>query len=177
MLKITSKFLAYARLKLVLFCSIQVQHQQQAIRVLNTSTISSSCSFSYKNTLNSYNYRLLQVQESILYQGSPDAFGVFGFSFLDQNSDALQGALVGGVAPEFEQIASGDYPVSRSLFFYVKKDHVGVIPGIEEFLAAFANDDAWGDEGYLTDKGLIPMGAEERSSVAKTVADLAPLSM
>jgi phosphate transport system substrate-binding protein len=110
-------------------------------------------------------------------QASPDAFGVFGFSFLDQNSDALQGALVGGVAPEFEQIASGDYPVSRSLFFYVKKDHVGVIPGIEEYLAAFANDDAWGDEGYLTDKGLIPMGAEERSSVAKTVADLAPLSM
>lgn len=110
-------------------------------------------------------------------QAAPTQFGVFGFSFLDQNSDVLQGALVDGVAPEFEDIASGDYPVSRSLFFYVKKDHVGVIPGMEEFLAAFSSDDAWGEEGYLTDKGLIPMGEEERSSVAKTVADLAPLSM
>lgn len=110
-------------------------------------------------------------------QAAPTQFGVFGFSFLDQNSDVLQGALVDGVAPEFEDIASGEYPVSRSLFFYVKKDHVGVIPGMEEFLAAFSSDDAWGDEGYLTDKGLIPMGEEERASVAKTVADLAPLSM
>ncbi len=110
-------------------------------------------------------------------QAAPTQFGIFGFSFLDQNSDVLQGALVDGVAPEFEDIASGDYPVSRSLFFYVKKDHVGVIPGMEEFLAAFSSDDAWGEEGYLTDKGLIPMGEEERASVAKTVADLAPLSM
>lgn len=110
-------------------------------------------------------------------QAAPTQFGIFGFSFLDQNSDVLQGALVDGVAPEFEDIASGDYPVSRSLFFYVKKDHVGVIPGMEEFLAAFSSDDAWGEEGYLTDKGLIPMGDEERASVAKTVADLAPLSM
>ncbi|MEP2979837.1 MAG: substrate-binding domain-containing protein [Lentilitoribacter sp.] len=110
-------------------------------------------------------------------QAAPTQFGIFGFSFLDQNSDVLQGALVDGVAPEFEDIASGDYPVSRSLFFYVKKDHVGVIPGMEEFLAAFSSDDAWGEEGYLTDKGLIPMGEEERAAVAKTVADLAPLSM
>lgn len=110
-------------------------------------------------------------------QAAPTQFGIFGFSFLDQNSDVLQGALVDGVAPEFEDIASGDYPVSRSLFFYVKKDHVGVIPGMEEFLAAFSSDDAWGEEGYLTDKGLIPMGEDERASVAKTVADLAPLSM
>ena len=110
-------------------------------------------------------------------QAAPTQFGIFGFSFLDQNSDVLQGALVDGVAPEFEDIASGDYPVSRSLFFYVKKDHVGVIPGMEEFLAAFSSEDAWGEEGYLTDKGLIPLGDEERASVAKTVADLAPLSM
>lgn len=110
-------------------------------------------------------------------QAAPSAFGVFGFSFLDQNSDALQGAKIDGIAPEFEDIASGAYPVSRSLFFYVKKAHVGVISGLEEFLAAFANDDAWGEEGYLTEKGLIPMGDEERASVAKTVAELTPLSM
>lgn len=110
-------------------------------------------------------------------QAAPTQFGIFGFSFLDQNSDVLQGALVDGVAPEFEDIASGAYPVSRSLFFYVKKAHVGVIPGMEEFLAAFANDEAWGEEGYLADKGLIPMGEEERAAVAKTVSDLAPMSM
>lgn len=110
-------------------------------------------------------------------QASPDAFGIFGFSFLDQNSDVLQGALVDNVGPEFEEIASGNYPVSRSLFFYVKKAHVGVTPGMEEFLAAFSSDEAWGEEGYLTDKGLIPMGEEERAAVTKTIGDLAPLSM
>lgn len=110
-------------------------------------------------------------------QAAPTQFGIFGFSFLDQNSDVLQGALVDGVAPEFEDIASGAYPVSRSLFFYVKKAHVGVIPGMAEFLAAFSDDEAWGEEGYLADKGLIPMGEEERAAVAKTVADLAPMSM
>lgn len=110
-------------------------------------------------------------------QAAPTQFGIFGFSFLDQNSDVLQGALVDGVAPEFEDIASGDYPVSRSLFFYVKKAHVGVIPGMAEFLAAFANDEAWGEEGYLADKGLIPMGEEERATVTKTVTDLTPMSM
>lgn len=110
-------------------------------------------------------------------QAAPSQFGIFGFSFLDQNSDVLQGALVDGVAPEFEDIASGEYPVSRSLFFYVKKAHVGVIAGMDEFLAAFANDEAWGDEGYLADKGLIPMGEEERVAVAKTVAGLVPMSM
>ncbi|MFT6887915.1 MAG: phosphate transport system substrate-binding protein, partial [Paracoccaceae bacterium] len=68
---------------------------------------------------------------------NPSALGVFGFSFLDQNSDKLKGSTVEGVAPTFENIASGDYTVSRSLFFYVKKAHVGVIPGIMEYVAEF----------------------------------------
>ena len=94
---------------------------------------------------------------------NPDALGVFGFSFLDQNSDVIQGSMIDGVAPEFEAIADGSYPVSRPLYFYAKKAHIGVIPGLAEFLAAFANDAAWGEEGYLTDKGLIPMPEEERA--------------
>ena len=94
---------------------------------------------------------------------NPDALGVFGFSFLDQNSDVIQGSMIDGVAPEFEAIADGSYPGSRPLYFYAKKAHVGVIPGLAEYLAAFANDAAWGEEGYLTDKGLIPMPEEERA--------------
>ncbi len=110
-------------------------------------------------------------------QANPDALGVFGYSFLDQNSDVLQGSTVEGMSPEFEAIAAGDYPVSRSLYFYVKKDHIGQVPGIEEFLAEFTSEDAWGEEGYLAEKGLIPMTTEERDTWAKSVKDLQNLSM
>jgi phosphate transport system substrate-binding protein len=110
-------------------------------------------------------------------ESDPDAFGVFGFSFLDQNLDKLQGSMVDGVAPEFEAIADGDYPVSRSLYFYVKKAHMGQIPGIEGYLAEFTSDRAWGDDGYLTDKGLIPMPEEERMQFAADVKNLTPLKL
>ena len=108
-------------------------------------------------------------------EADPGAFGVFGFSFLDQNMDKLQGSKVDGVAPEFEAIASGDYPVSRPLYSYVKKAHVGQIPGIEGYLAELTSEKAWGDDGYLTDKGLIPMPEEERMRFAADVANLTPL--
>ncbi|OKY76757.1 MAG: phosphate ABC transporter substrate-binding protein [Desulfobulbaceae bacterium DB1] len=108
---------------------------------------------------------------------NPNAFGIFGFSFLDQNGDKIQGSMVEGNAPTFDNIAAGSYPVSRPLFFYVKKDHVGVIPGIAEYLAEFTSEKAWGNEGYLADKGMIPMPEEERKSVAKDVKDLKPLSL
>ncbi|MEK9931675.1 MAG: substrate-binding domain-containing protein, partial [Rhodospirillaceae bacterium] len=108
---------------------------------------------------------------------NPKAFGIFGYSFLDQNSDSLQGSLMDGVAPEFELIANGKYPVSRALFFYVKKAHVGVVPGIQEFLNAFASDKAWGPEGYLAEKGLIPMQDAERKAWANTAQNLKNLSM
>lgn len=110
-------------------------------------------------------------------EANPGALGVFGFSFLDQNTDKLQGSVINGVSPEFEQIADGQYPVSRPLFFYVKKAHAGVIPGIAEFLAEFASDKAWGEEGYLVDKGLIPMPADERAEWRKKATGLAPLVM
>jgi phosphate transport system substrate-binding protein len=110
-------------------------------------------------------------------QANPAALGVFGFSFLDQNADKVQGALVDGQEPEFEAIADGSYPIARALYFYVKKAHVGLISGLEGYLAEFTNDKAWGDEGYLADKGLIPMPASQRAEVAKAVKSLQPMSM
>jgi phosphate transport system substrate-binding protein len=105
-------------------------------------------------------------------QANPKAVGIFGFSFLDQNSDKVQGSIVNGVAPEFESIANGEYPVSRPLYFYIKKAHVGSIPGIAEYLAEFTSEKAWGNDGYLSDKGLIPMPDNERSQTARNVKDL-----
>lgn len=110
-------------------------------------------------------------------EANPEAFAIFGFSFLDQNSDKVQGASVGGVEPTFENIAAGDYGVSRSLYFYVKKEHVGVIPGIEEYVAEFTSEGAWGDDGYLADKGLIPLPAADRKAIAEDAKNLKPLSM
>ena len=82
-----------------------------------------------------------------------DALGIFGFSFLDQNTDKIQGSFVDDVEPTFEAIASGDYPVSRPLFFYVKKAHMNEIPGIKEYLEEFTSEKAWGPDGYLSEKG------------------------
>ena len=90
-------------------------------------------------------------------QANPNAIGIFGFSFLDQNGDAIQGAMIDGVEPTFENIADGQYPVSRSLYYYIKLAHVDVIPGIMEYATEFASDAASGEEGYLVDKGLIPL--------------------
>ncbi|MFO7749429.1 MAG: substrate-binding domain-containing protein [Desulfobacteraceae bacterium] len=106
-----------------------------------------------------------------------DALGIFGFSFLDQNTDKIQGSYIDGVAPTFDNIAALEYPVSRPLFFYVKKQHVGKIPGIREYLAEFTSNKAWGDFGYLTDKGLIPMPSKERQQFATAVKELTPLKM
>ncbi len=106
---------------------------------------------------------------------NPRALGVFGYSFLEQNEDRIQGSLIDGVAPEFELIASGKYPVSRPLFFYVKKAHAGKVPGIREYLAEFTSDKAWGEEGYLVDKGLIPMPKEEREKYARDARELNPM--
>jgi len=110
-------------------------------------------------------------------EANPAAFGIFGYSFLDQNSDKVQGSMINGVAPEFDAIADGDYPVSRPLFFYIKAAHVDVIPGIREFLAEFTSDAAWGDFGYLADRGLIPMTEAERSQVSASVHALTPLNL
>ncbi len=108
---------------------------------------------------------------------NPDALGVFGFSFLDQNSDKVKGASVDGVEVGFDTVADGSYPVSRPLFFYVKKAHVGKVPGIKEYIAEFTDEEAWGDDGYLTDKGLIPLSQEKRQEIGKAARDLVPLKL
>lgn len=110
-------------------------------------------------------------------QANPTAIGIFGYSFLAQNSDVVQGAIIEGVPAEFEEIAAGSYPISRSLFFYVKKAHIGRITGIPEFLAEFTNEDTWSDDGYLADKGLIPLSAEDRKAWAAKITSLSLIDM
>jgi len=106
-----------------------------------------------------------------------EALGIFGFSFLESNADKVRGSTVDGVEPTLESIASGDYPVSRSMYFYVKNAHVAAIPGIKEYLDEFTSEKAWGDYGYLTDKGLIPLPAAERHKWREKAAGLAPLGL
>ena len=108
---------------------------------------------------------------------NPDALGIFGFSFLEQNEDKVRGAVIDGQHPHFDAIADGRYPVSRSLYFYVKKAHIGVIPGIREYLNEFMSERAIGDEGYLTDKGMIPMTRHQRLQTENKVKSLIPLSL
>ena len=108
---------------------------------------------------------------------NPDSVGIFGFSFLDQNTDKIQGSFIDGVEPTFEAIADGTYPVSRPLYLYVKKAHAGVIPGINEFLNEFTSDKAWGPDGYLADKGMIPMPDEERAAFREDAQKLNTLTL
>ncbi|NQV82441.1 MAG: PstS family phosphate ABC transporter substrate-binding protein, partial [Rhodospirillales bacterium] len=109
-------------------------------------------------------------------EANPKALGIFGYSFLDQNTDRVQGSIINGKAPTFDNIAGGKYPVSRPLFFYVKKAQIGAVPGIREYMAEFTSNKAWGSEGYLTDKGLIPMSEKERADWNRKVKTLDNLS-
>ena len=109
-------------------------------------------------------------------EANPNAMGIFGFSFLDQNTDKIHGSVVDGVSPTFDAIASGDYPVSRPLFFYVKKAHVDKIPGVRQYLREFTSDSAWGPDGYLSEKGMIPMPDDERKKFSGNAKNLTPLS-
>lgn len=90
-------------------------------------------------------------------EANPNSLGIFGFSFLEENLDKLRGLKIDGVEPTFETIASGKFPASRPLFIYVKKAHIGVIPGLKEFMDEYVSDKAIGAEGYLSDKGLVPL--------------------
>lgn len=117
---------------------------------------------------------VLIIQKLVANAG---AYGIFGYSFLDSARDKIQGSVIGGVEPTFENIAAGKYKVSRSLYFYVKKAHVGVIPGIKEFLAEFTSEKAYGEDGYLVDKGLIPLQKADRAKVRQAASNLSQLSM
>ena len=109
-------------------------------------------------------------------EANPDALGVFGYSFLEQNQGRIRGAQIGGVDPTFDTIAEGDYPLGRSLYFYLKKPHVGVVPGLQEYAGEFVSDDATGEFGYLTDRGLIPLPEEEHQAQQDVVENLTALS-
>ena len=105
-----------------------------------------------------------------------NAFGVFGFSFLIENEDKIQGSTVDRMAPTMETIADKSYGVSRPLYFYVKLAHVDVIPGIREFLAEYTSEDSWGPGGYLEERGMIPMPENEREFFKKNAEEIIPLT-
>ena len=100
---------------------------------------------------------------------NPDAFGIFGYSFLDQNTDVIKGTVIGGVAPTFESIADGSYPASRGLYVYAKKEHMGKIEGMTEFMELYLSDDMAGADGSLGDAGLIPLPQKELDTVRQNV--------
>lgn len=110
-------------------------------------------------------------------EANPDALGIFGFSFLEQNSDLVQSSVIEGFEADFDAIADGDYPISRPLYFYVKKQHIGQIPGIAEYLEEFTSEGAWGEDGYLADKGMIPLGDDEREEIGSAVRSATALEM
>ncbi|MBU2863847.1 substrate-binding domain-containing protein [Reinekea forsetii] len=103
-------------------------------------------------------------------EADPNAYGIFGYSFLDQNSDKVQGAAFNGIDISFDSISDGSYPVSRPLHFFVKKNHIGVIPGILEYVNTFLSPAAQGEDGYLAEKGLIPLGSQELKEIRAAVA-------
>ena len=99
-------------------------------------------------------------------------YGIFGFSFLDENLDKIQGAIIDGKSPTFENIASGSYPISRGLFFYVKKEHLDGVRGLREYVNFWTSEAMIGDEGATVEKGLIPLPAAEREKIREMVKGL-----
>jgi len=90
-------------------------------------------------------------------EADPSIFGIFGYSYLENNSDRIKAADIEGVEIDIDSIQDYSYPISRPLFFYVKKAHIGVVPGLEEYLAEFTASDSIGEDGYLMDAGLVPL--------------------
>ena len=102
------------------------------------------------------------------------SYGIFGFSYLDQNSDTLQGAVISETAPTFENIAGNNYSVSRALYYYVKHQHIGVVPGMKEYMTEWTKH--WGDDGVLSDAGMIPMPKSERAKYKSAMTSLPVLT-
>ncbi|MGM0833188.1 substrate-binding domain-containing protein [Halomonas qaidamensis] len=105
------------------------------------------------------------------------AFGIFGYSFLTENPDTIQGASIGGVEPEVEAISSGEYPVARSLWFYLKNQHADEVPPMYDYANMFMEELMIGNDGYLVDIGLIPLPEAEREQARQRVADRAQLTV
>lgn len=109
-------------------------------------------------------------------QSNPDSFGIFGFSYLENNDDKIQAATIEGVEISLESIQSYEYPIARPLFFYVKKAHINVIPGLRSYLDSFTAERAIGDEGYLIDAGLVPLKPDQRAALRSSTGSLAAVS-
>jgi phosphate transport system substrate-binding protein len=108
-------------------------------------------------------------------EADPKAYGIFGYSFLYENQDQLKAVKIGGVAPNEETIESGEYSVSRPLFIYVKNDHRGVIPNLQEFIEEYVSDDAMGPGGYMSERGLIPLPEDKLQEVQEAAIGAAPM--
>lgn len=105
-------------------------------------------------------------------ESNPNSFGIFGFSYLEENLDKVQPSKIDNVEISIESIQNYSYSISRPLYFYVKKAHLGVIPGITEFVKEFLSDDAVGVDGYLSDVGLVPLDNESIISVRKNLEQM-----
>ena len=104
---------------------------------------------------------------------NPGTFGIFGFSFLEENLDKVTGVLIDGVEPTFEAIEGGEYPLARPLFIYVKREHADLKQDLRSFVMFYLDDAALGPDGFLLDRGLVPLPegelAEARSKVAASL--------
>jgi len=108
-------------------------------------------------------------------QANPNAFGIFGYSFLEQNANTIKGVPVDGVKASYETIADGTYKVARPLFVYAKKQHIGQIPGMAEFIAEYVSDKALGEDGYLSEKGLVTLPGEQADKTRAVAKDMTAL--
>lgn len=106
---------------------------------------------------------------------TPTAFGIFGYSFLEQNGDRIQGSVINGVEPEYDAIAEGEYPISRSMYIYVKNQHADVVPGLREYVTELTSEEAWGPFGYLAERGLIALTDQARRTEAEAARALTPM--
>jgi len=104
-------------------------------------------------------------------EADPRAVGIFGYSFLYENEDKLQAIKVEGVEPSFETIASGEYGISRPLYFYIKNAHREVVPGLKEFIAEYVSEAAMGEDGYLSERGMVPLQADALEKTRKAALE------
>jgi phosphate transport system substrate-binding protein len=109
-------------------------------------------------------------------EANRNAFGVFGYSFLEENQAKLKGVALDGVAPEFDAITSGKYKGARRMYVYIKKQHVDVAPGLDKFAAEYVSTKALGEDGYLASKGLVTLPKSELETVRKNVIGMVPMT-
>lgn len=108
-------------------------------------------------------------------EANKNSFGVFGYSFLEENLAKLKGVALDGTAPTFEAIADGKYKGARRMYVYIKKQHVGLVPGLDKFATEYVSARALGEDGYLAKKGLVTLPKNELETVRKSVTGMSPM--